>query len=150
MTWSIHTWSIRATTQILAGKWIFVKGGKLEKTLGVRLRSTNHSSRTSPGSNAGRSGGRRGWCPVCQPDSPLVCERSLHPTLFVSFFTCQHKQRFCRKSYRQHQPSASEFSVLGFLQSSYSQCICRDWCIRFLPADEEETTQLNSDISINL
>ena len=46
----------RSTTQILAGKLIFVEGGKLE----VRLRSTNHSPRTSPGSNLGRSGESNG------------------------------------------------------------------------------------------
>ena len=41
------------------GKVDFCGGRKTgEKFLGVRLRSTNHSPLTSPGSNPGRSGGR--------------------------------------------------------------------------------------------
>ena len=63
---------IRSTTQILARKVDFCGGrktGECRKTLGVRLRSTNHSPRTSPGSNPGRSGERRGWWLLRQPDS---------------------------------------------------------------------------------
>ena len=49
---------ICSTTQILLRKLIFAEGGKPENiTLGVRLRSTNHSSRTSPGWNPHHNGG---------------------------------------------------------------------------------------------
>ena len=40
------------------------KTGEPEKTLGVRLRSTNHSPRMNPGLNPGHSGGRRAAVPT--------------------------------------------------------------------------------------
>ena len=48
---------------------IYLTSWSRRETLIVRLRSANHSPRTSPGSNQRLSGGRREWCqPVCQPD----------------------------------------------------------------------------------
>ena len=42
------------------------------RTLRVRLRLSNVSPCTSPGSNPGHSGGRRRWWPLHQRDSPVL------------------------------------------------------------------------------
>ena len=64
VSWARGSWSMRSVTQILAESWFLWREENWRtrrNSLGVRLRSTNLSPRTSPGSNPGHSGGRCGW-----------------------------------------------------------------------------------------
>ena len=63
------SWSIRSTTQNLAGKLIFVEGGEPEKNPRSQIEINQSQPTYEPGWNPGGSGGRPGWWPLCQPDS---------------------------------------------------------------------------------